>query len=108
MFEVLLTVLALVVVLGLWHAVLVRFGPVPGWARSIVRVTLLLATLSEAGVYLWVQWRTRQVPLDQVSHVLNEIQQVGAAVHVTSAGLLLVGAVVLGFITLRRWVSRAD
>lgn len=108
MFEVLLTVLALVVVLGLWHAVLVRFGPVPGWARSAVRVVLLLATLSEAGVYLWIRWRTQRVPLDEVSHVLSEVQQVGAVVHVTSAALLVVGAAVLGFVTLRRWVSKAD
>ncbi len=87
--------------LGLWHALLVRRGAVPSWARSLVRIGLGVVILGQAAFYVWSEATLHDVPLDQVAPRLATWQAASQAVHATSGALLLGTVGLLLVLTLR-------
>jgi len=98
----LLTALGLVFVLALWHGTLVRFGGEPSWARLVVRVCLAVVTCIQAIAFVVVQGLTREVQLDQVNHVLNQVQQWTDLADGSSLALIVGCALLLLVFTVRR------
>lgn len=104
MISSLLPFLTAVVVLGIWHAALVRYAGEPGWVRTVVRVGLLATTLVQAAVYVMVQGMTVSVPVDRIPEVLGQVSWWTAWSDGTSGVLLGVVGIVLAVFTVRRWV----
>lgn len=104
----LLVAMAVVVVLGLWHALLTRWGAVPSWARLGVRLGLGVITLSEAALYLWSDVRLREIPLDQVTQRLNAWQSWSGAVHLTSLAMALAVGGLLAALTIQHLMGRRE
>jgi hypothetical protein len=96
--------LLVAIVLGVWHAVLVRLGRVPGWARTAVRVGLSLLILAELARFVLMEtlpWRTRGVPLGELQHTVAETMT--WATWAGTASLALAAALVLALVALSVW-----
>lgn len=98
------TFLTAIVVLGVWHAILVAYRGEPGWARTVVRVGLLVTTVVQAVAYVLIQQLSAEVPLERASEVLNQIARWTRLADGTSAVLLgIVGVLLLGLTVRRVW-----
>lgn len=91
MLEMLLTATAI----GLWQIILRRLGRLPAWALALVRGVVLLVVTAQGGLYAWVTWRGRSVPIAEIGPVLAEIQRTSDLVHQGSAAALAVAALTL-------------
>ncbi len=98
MIEVLLVVAAL----GLWQIIVRRLGRLRGVALGVVRGLLLAVVLVQAGLYTWITWRTRSVPIAEIGDVLHQVQTWTDRAHQASAALLVMAAIVLLVASLRR------
>jgi len=81
--------------LGLWQIILRRSGRLPAWALGLVRGLVLLVVVGQGGLYAWVTWRGRSVPVAEIGPVLAEIQRTTDLVHQGSAAALVIAAIPL-------------
>ena len=86
------------IVLGVWHAILVRMGRVPGWARTVVRVLLALVIVSELTRFLAMEslpWRTQGLDPGTQMHKVQETMGWVLWLDIGSPLLLGIAVVVL-------------
>lgn len=102
MISSLTTYLALVVVLGVWHAILVWLRGEPTWARTVIRVILMVATVVQAVGYVVITQLTADVPIERASDVLNQVSSWALVIDGTTVVLLGIGAVILLGLSIRR------
>lgn len=102
MFTSLATFLGLVVLLGIWHAVLVALGGEPPWARTVLRVVIAGTTLIQAVAYTVVTGMTTNVSMDDLNHTLNRVSAWTRWSDGSCAAMLGVGGLVLLGLTVRR------
>ena len=105
-------VLVGVVALGVWHAVLVRFGATNAWARAAIRISLGLAILGETGrvrVLETLPWRTRGNDPNAMQEALG--RSMDAAFWLDSGVAIAMGSAAAGllFLSIRHvWRNRTN